>query len=123
MKCKWHSCENELTGRRKQFCSVKCKNKQSVTNFRKNLKKKAVEYKGGKCNICGYDRTHEALHFHHLDPNKKDFGIGAKGVTRVWEKVKIELDKTVCLCANCHAEVHAGYISIPDNSVGRVIGC
>ena len=123
MKCKWHLCENELTGHRRKYCSTKCKNKQSVTDFRKNQKKKAIAYKGGKCCICGYDRIVEALHFHHLDPNEKDFGIGAKGATRVWENVKVELDKTVCLCANCHAEIHAGYTSIPDSSVGRAEHC
>lgn len=28
----------------------------------------AIAYKGGKCQICGYDRYVGALEFHHLDP-------------------------------------------------------
>ena len=123
MECKWHLCKNTITGMRKVYCSTKCKNKQATDNFRKNQKKKSVEYKGGKCCICGYNRTIEALHFHHTDPNEKDFGIGQNGHTRVWENVKKELDKTVCLCANCHAEIHAGYSVIPDSSVGRAKHC
>jgi hypothetical protein len=67
----------------------------------------AKEYKGGCCSVCGYDRCIEALEFHHLDPEKKDFGISNKGYTRSWEKIKKELDQCEILCANCHREVHA----------------
>lgn len=42
----------------------------------------SIEYKGGKCSICGYDRCKGALEFHHMDPNEKDFGISAQGYTR-----------------------------------------
>ena len=79
----------------------------AVSKKRKALRKKAVEYKGGKCEICGYCKCAEALEFHHKDSSKKDFGISGKGYTRSWEKVKEELDKCVLLCANCHREVHA----------------
>lgn len=109
-KCGWHLCENRAV---KKYCSVKCKNKSAVDRFRKNLKLKAVEYKGGGCMICGYNKSVAALHFHHLDPKEKDFHLGSNGNTRKWETVKIELDKCVCLCANCHAEVHAGITSVP----------
>lgn len=69
-------------------------------------KKKALEYKGNKCSICGYDKYTGALQFHHVDPSKKDFSLsGNHG--RSWEKYKIELDKCVILCANCHAELHS----------------
>jgi 5-methylcytosine-specific restriction endonuclease McrA len=67
----------------------------------------AIEYKGGKCQICSYNRCLEALEFHHLDSSKKDFGISDRGYTRAWEKVREELDKCVLLCANCHRELHA----------------
>ena len=118
LECKWHLCKNtfiRVHGSRKVFCGTKCRNKYGTDTFRKNQKKKSVEYKGGKCCLCGYDRTVEALHFHHIDPNEKDFGIASKGVTLVWEKLTKELDKCVCLCANCHAEIHAGYSTIPLN--------
>ena len=52
----------------------------------------AANYKGGRCQICGYDKCIEALEFHHLDPTRKDFGISHKGYTRRWEKVKGEAD-------------------------------
>jgi formate-dependent nitrite reductase cytochrome c552 subunit len=47
------------------------------------------------------------LEFHHLEPSEKDFGIGSKGHTRSFEKIKLELDKCNLLCANCHREEHS----------------
>ncbi len=68
----------------------------------------AVEYLGGRCTRCGYERCAEALEIHHLDSSDKDFGISDKGYTRSWEKIRGELEKCELLCANCHREVHAG---------------
>lgn len=67
---------------------------------------KAIEYKGGKCQRCNYDRCKAALEFHHRDPEEKDFSISRKGFATSWEKVKLELDKCDMLCANCHREEH-----------------
>ncbi len=88
------------------------KNSKAVSKRRKLIKEMAIEYKGGKCCNCGYDKCARALHFHHLDPNEKDFGIGGNGRTRSWEKVKEELDKCVLVCSNCHAEIHEGILKI-----------
>lgn len=71
------------------------------------LKVKAIEYKGGACQKCGYNKYIGALEFHHLDPAQKDFGISEKGHTRSWEKIKNELDKCILVCANCHREIHS----------------
>ena len=79
----------------------------AVRKRRKNIRRMAVEYKGGHCGKCGYNRCIDALEFHHLDSSGKDFSISAKGYTRSWIKVKEELDKCILLCANCHREVHA----------------
>lgn len=73
-------------------------------------KLKAIQYKGGKCLVCGYNKSMRALTFHHLDPSKKDFGIS--GGTKSFEAMKDELDKCVLLCANHHAEVHDGLINL-----------
>ena len=79
----------------------------AVQKRRKRVRTMAIEYKGAKCNNCGYDRCYEAFEFHHLNSGGKDFGISDKGYTRSWTKIKEELDKCVLLCANCHREVHA----------------
>ena len=83
-----------------------------VSNRRRKIKEMSIEYKGGKCFICGYDKCNGALEFHHLNPSEKDFAISRKGVTRSWDRVKEELDKCICVCANCHREIHNGLIDL-----------
>jgi len=87
--------------------------KKAVDKRRKMIRRMAIEYRGGKCAICGYRKSVNALEFHHLDSGKKDFGISAKGYTRSWKQVKDELDKCVLLCSNCHREVHDGITQLP----------
>jgi 5-methylcytosine-specific restriction endonuclease McrA len=78
-----------------------------TTIRREKIKQKCVDYKGGKCQICGYKKSLRGLIFHHRDPSQKDFGIRAtKAAATSWDVVKQELDKCDLLCSNCHAEVH-----------------
>jgi len=84
--------------------------KDAVNKRRRMLKEKAVAYLGGKCEKCGYDKYIGALEFHHK--YDKNFGISARGLTRSWKKLKIELDKCSLLCSNCHKEVEAGISEI-----------
>ena len=79
----------------------------AVQKRRKKVRKLAIEYKGGRCQICGYHRCHEALEFHHLEPDQKDFSISENGYARSWAKVRTEIDKCLLVCANCHRELHA----------------
>lgn len=92
-------------GKPAPYCK-KCYVDNSIKR-RRELKKNAMEYKGGCCEYCGYKSIPEVYDFHHLDPKEKDFGISKKGYCHSWEKVKIELDKCVMLCSNCHREEHA----------------
>lgn len=80
----------------------------AVARRRKQLRDRAVKYKGGKCILCGYNRCQAALDFHHVDPTQKEFGISMDGITRSWERVLKELDKCVLVCSNCHREIHVG---------------
>ena len=106
MKCKYHLCNNEVNGRKgKVYCGKKCKLKYHVAKRRRKLKELAVAYKGGKCSVCEYNKCIWVLEFHHLDRTKKSFGLSCRGLTRSWEIVKQELDKTILVCANCHREI------------------
>lgn len=96
------------------YCKI-CTNIQSKAR-QQALKKKAVEYKGGKCQICGYDKCSAALEFHHTNPDEKEFALSHQK-SASFEKVKEELDKCVLLCANCHREVHSGLEAIWNNSI------
>ncbi len=71
----------------------------------KSRKKKAVEILGGKCARCGYNRNLSALDFHHLEPEKKEFNWN-RASKQPWPIVIKELEKCICLCKNCHAEIH-----------------
>jgi endogenous inhibitor of DNA gyrase (YacG/DUF329 family) len=73
---------------------------------RKTNKEKAISYKGGKCNNCGYNKNISSLCFHHLIPEQKSFGITAENLTKTWSKIEQELNKCALLCLNCHGEEH-----------------
>ena len=79
---------------------------ESVISWRKRVKIRLVEYKGGKCQCCGYNNCIEALEFHHLNPAEKDFTIS--GTSKSFESLKKEADKCILVCSNCHKEIHAG---------------
>ena len=99
--CEKKYIKDRKSGHRGQLCSS-C----SVTKQRRLLKTKAILYKGGSCQSCGYKKCEASLTFHHLDPNKKEFGLSAGGINRKWEVVQKELDKCILLCHNCHHELH-----------------
>jgi 5-methylcytosine-specific restriction endonuclease McrA len=97
--------KNEFYGKQKRRCK-KCH--MLITTQRKTeLKKKAVEYKGGKCQICDYKKYIGALEFHHLNPEEKDFDP-AEALMLKWENAKKEIDKCILVCSNCHKEIHSG---------------
>ena len=120
-------CGNPILSDR-TFCSPKCRNstylspeqrlryrreinKKAVVSFRQRQKLRAVEYKGGSCCICGYNRCVRSFDFHHVDAKEKSFGIGC-GSTKSWDRVRKELTKCVLLCRNCHGEVHDGMVDL-----------
>ena len=77
-----------------------------TAKYRINKKQKLIQYKGGKCEKCGYSKTEypRVFTFHHLDPSKKEFTISVSNVSL--EKAKKEVDKCLLLCQNCHSEIH-----------------
>jgi len=98
----WHkSWENKEYRQRKY---------KSTQKRLRAIKEKSVEYLGGKCVKCGYDKCIEALEFHHLNPEAKEKRDNGRGIDRrkSFEKQKPELDKCILLCANCHREEHYG---------------
>ena len=75
---------------------------------RRKLKQKCVEYKGGKCSVCGYNKCIAALDFHHINPvKKKRYKNNYSLYKQKWDdKAKKELDVCILVCANCHREIH-----------------
>ncbi len=96
----------------KEGCSSQCKkcHQKKCKKRLRNYKQECVDYKGGKCIVCNYNRSIDALDFHHLDPSKKEFDISKS--SKSFKNLKEELNKCVILCSNCHRELHAGLITL-----------
>ena len=110
-KCKNNCDISEFYKRRgKDGGSVYCKKctTQQVVERTKKLKQEMVNYKGGCCQVCGYDKYIGALDFHHLNPNEKDFTIAHVRQYKFDNIIKSELDKCLLVCSNCHREIHGG---------------
>ena len=86
------------------YC-IPCSKKDSIRRLKK-LKTLAIEYKGGKCIKCGYDKS-VGLDFHHRDRVKKLFTISTKLNGSFNDLFKAELDKCDLLCCRCHREIEA----------------
>jgi len=78
---------------------------KSDRKYRLHQKQQAVDYKGGKCQVCGYNKYLGALEFHHINPEEKQHGIGVL-MRHQWGEIKSELDKCILVCSNCHKEIH-----------------
>lgn len=85
----------------------------------KRKKIDAVNFFGGKCQICGYNRCIDALEFHHLDEKDKEAEPSHIIMRWSWEKALKELKKCILVCANCHREIHENERGIGDISLRR----
>lgn len=114
-------CKKELTGLQKKFCCNNCKQKDNYKK-RKELnsnslfkedsrgiirKLQLIELKGNGCSICGYNNNISALDFHHIDSSTKEFQLDKRTLGNTsMERILLEVDKCILLCANCHREIH-----------------
>lgn len=81
---------------------------RSRARIRKMVQKRARQEKlvnyleDKKCEFCGFSDI-RALHFDHIDPSKKEFGI-ARAINDGyhWDRTLKEIEKCRILCANCH---------------------
>lgn len=108
-RCKKNVDTNQFYQRRgRENSSTYCKpctSEQTLERTR-NLKSQMVEYKGGCCVRCGYEKYQGALEFHHIDPNEKDFNPSRLKNYSFNERLRNELDKCILVCSNCHREIH-----------------
>jgi len=90
----------------------------NVKTWRQATKQRIIESLGERCNICGYNKHHEAFDVHHIDPNEKEFTIGSvRACAKSWDRIVIELRKCILLCSNCHRLLHAGVLSLPETLI------
>ena len=94
---------------------------ERVKIWKRKLRDDLVEHRGGKCVVCGYDKSIRALHFHHLDLKEKLFRVSVGSVSK--ELLLKESEKCILVCSNCHCEIHdelykKGYSDII-NKIGK----
>jgi hypothetical protein len=77
-----------------------------LTIKRREQKLKSIEYLGGKCLHCGYNKCYGSLNFHHLIEAEKELKIGSYSSVFKWGVLQKELDKCILLCSNCHTRLH-----------------
>jgi len=107
---KSHLCEkcgeddsNNFYGHQKSICK-KCRNTEDLEKKRQ-YKQEAIDYLGGKCKVCGYDKCNQALEFHHLEMDEKSKEYESM---KNWsfERKREELNKCILICCRCHREIH-----------------
>ena len=106
-ECPRHGRTVYRLDRRGTYRCVVC-GQERVAERRRAIKRILIEEAGGRCSACGYDRLPAALHFHHLDPATKKFGLADGGQSRGLARARAEAKKCILLCGNCHAEVEGG---------------
>jgi hypothetical protein len=119
MECRHHGRTEFILEGRGAYRCLKCR-REAVICWRRRAKLRLVEEAGGCCQLCGYDEFPGALHFHHIDPGTKSFGLAMRGLTRSIEKLREEAAKCVLLCANCHAKVEWGVTELPTAPVAKL---
>jgi hypothetical protein len=96
--------ENNFYKSSKYFCKP-CWNTRTAQSGKDKVAQLKQEA-GGACTKCGYDKCQDALEFHHVDPSVKEFHLGeARGYNIA--KLRVELEKCILVCRNCHTEIHA----------------
>jgi hypothetical protein len=110
---RWEEIEKEI-----RKCDLVCQNchyeihqKDMEETFRTQDKKFYLDYKNvNGCEICGYNKSMHALHFHHLHDKKIEFRFVKEKITSL-EEIKInimnEINKCQVLCSNCHMVAHS----------------
>jgi hypothetical protein len=109
-------CEQKLDGKKTKFCSLTCKNSFTNNKFQnyetqqkrgRERKMKLIQMKGGKCEICSYDKNYAVLCFHHISPKDKELPLTIRECSNnTWDTLVKEVQKCKLLCHNCHMELH-----------------
>jgi predicted DNA-binding transcriptional regulator AlpA len=85
--------------------TINCRMGDNLSSRATQLKRKLVDYKGGKCKSCGYSKYLSAMCFHHT--RDKMFTLDNRNLCKkTWNEVLIEADKCKLMCHNCHNTHH-----------------
>lgn len=113
--CKICDCEKPIAqfARNGTYYKYICKTCESKRVRQGILKTTAyVQLQKTHCCICGYNKDKSALEFHHLDDSEKLFNLGGYASKHIWsskvkQQIDLEIKKCICVCSNCHKELHS----------------
>lgn len=86
--------------------NIRGKVKESHSKLRED-NREYLNQRKTPCLKCGENRPY-VIHYHHIDHATKEFTLGHK-MTYSKDHLDREIEKCVCLCANCHTEFHHIY--------------
>ena len=95
-------------------------NSTDVINFRKRRKLNLMKVAGNKCCLCGYDKIPDALEFHHIIPEEKEYAISSNGVCHdleldlaevkkcilIWQEKEKLFEKKEYYCSSCGKKLY-----------------
>jgi hypothetical protein len=106
---------SKFYGRKRTVCGP-CHNVYTL-KAGQNKRTRAIEYFGGRCQACGFNKYSCSLDFHHKNRSTKSPKYSSmRGWS--WERILEELKNCILLCKNCHAATHAGLLEIDQLNVG-----
>jgi transposase-like protein len=120
MQCRHHGMTAFILDRRGSYRCKACR-AAAVARRRRKMKEILVAEAGGECSVCHYSRDMRALHFHHVEPELKRHEINARGAGLAIATLRAEAEKCVLVCANCHAELESGIITLAEPDRARTM--
>ena len=82
---------------------------EGVTEWRRRTKRRLVAEAGGRCRSAVMTDAWLRSSFTISTPARSRLACHVAAITRSFEELRREAAKCALLCANCHAEVEAGY--------------
>ena len=108
---------SKFYGHKTSICG-KCHSEYTLSRGREQ-RAFAIEYLGGGCKACGFNKWPCSLDIHHTNPSVKDSQFVN---ARCWSRERLigEMQSCILLCRNCHAAFHSGF-DIYGVSVGGIL--
>lgn len=119
-RMKWNDIEKEI-----RKCKLLCQNCHYELHQNEKItqkiddKKIYLEFKGiNGCEKCGYNKSLNSLHFHHIGDKTFEFRFlreNIKSIEEIRLEIVEELNKCQVLCSNCHTKEHSDTIFYYEN--------
>lgn len=105
-------CKHTITNERyltHKYQSDRVKQRTKSRRVINNIITSGIKMEIG-CVICREQSHHSVLEYHHINDDKQVSVAQSKGMSLV--KIISEIQKCICLCANCHRKVHANILNV-----------